>query len=352
MLFDYTYLLKDFDADFFNDNKNLQISEFIIPINDKIIGRKPELFQILFNSKNRFCFYISLELSQRSNKFIKEEIIQNLIRFLFLPNYMRVNGEYVFFIEKIGEENTSLDLLKTEFYRDLKKQGINDIIFETLQSGLAFQNPSNVKSISLIHSELNNYLNNGNKEESFETFTKKFVFPRNFQKRWIVPVADPDDFQHKIKLIEKFENWIGLTNPFNVQLIEMYKLTNRDSTTLASENKILKFKLENSAYSLKLIREESYRFIKEISSLRIEIDRLAGQINNPATYFPTQASHSLDNEELIMQLRTQINAEQKRANEILAWYRKEYDVLPMWYKKFGHIIKVFTGKRTFRSLFK
>ena len=47
MLFDYTYLLKDFNADFFNDNKNLQISEFIIPINDKIIGRKPELFQIL-----------------------------------------------------------------------------------------------------------------------------------------------------------------------------------------------------------------------------------------------------------------------------------------------------------------
>ena len=32
------------------------------------------------------------------------------------------------------------------------------------------------------------------------------------------------------------------------------------------------------------------------------------------------------------------------------WYHKEYEVLPLWYKRFGHIIKAFMGKRTFRSL--
>jgi hypothetical protein len=26
-------------------------------------------------------------------------------------------------------------------------------------------------------------------------------------------------------------------------------------------------------------------------------------------------------------------------------------VLPLWYKRFGHIIKVLTGKRSFKSLF-
>jgi hypothetical protein len=33
------------------------------------------------------------------------------------------------------------------------------------------------------------------------------------------------------------------------------------------------------------------------------------------------------------------------------WYNKEYEILPLWYKRFGHIIKVFLGKRSFSSLF-
>jgi len=33
------------------------------------------------------------------------------------------------------------------------------------------------------------------------------------------------------------------------------------------------------------------------------------------------------------------------------WYYKEYEVLPLWFKRLGHIVKVFQGKRKFRSLF-
>jgi hypothetical protein len=33
------------------------------------------------------------------------------------------------------------------------------------------------------------------------------------------------------------------------------------------------------------------------------------------------------------------------------WYHKEYEVLPLWYKQFGHIIKVLYRKRSFKSLF-
>jgi len=41
-------------------------------------------------------------------------------------------------------------------------------------------------------------------------------------------------------------------------------------------------------------------------------------------------------------------------NEIMKlkkYYHQEYEILPLWYKRFGHIIKVVMGKRTFRSLF-
>jgi len=43
------------------------------------------------------------------------------------------------------------------------------------------------------------------------------------------------------------------------------------------------------------------------------------------------------------------NTGAQKAKEIQDWYNKEYEVLPLWYKRFGHIIKIIMGKR---SLFK
>ncbi len=42
---------------------------------------------------------------------------------------------------------------------------------------------------------------------------------------------------------------------------------------------------------------------------------------------------------------------QSEVARIRKFYYNEYEILPMWYKRFGHIIKVLTGKRTFKSLF-
>jgi hypothetical protein len=36
---------------------------------------------------------------------------------------------------------------------------------------------------------------------------------------------------------------------------------------------------------------------------------------------------------------------------LFKWYHNEYEILPLWYKRFGHILKVLMGKRSFRSLF-
>lgn len=43
---------------------------------------------------------------------------------------------------------------------------------------------------------------------------------------------------------------------------------------------------------------------------------------------------------------------QKEVQRIKEWYNNEYEVLPIWYKRIGHVIKVMTGKRDFKSLFK
>jgi glycosyltransferase involved in cell wall biosynthesis len=38
-----------------------------------------------------------------------------------------------------------------------------------------------------------------------------------------------------------------------------------------------------------------------------------------------------------------------KLQEIKAWYHKEYEILPLWYKRFGHLIKIAMGKRKFRK---
>ncbi|MEO7489447.1 MAG: hypothetical protein ABIU77_20195 [Ferruginibacter sp.] len=43
--------------------------------------------------------------------------------------------------------------------------------------------------------------------------------------------------------------------------------------------------------------------------------------------------------------------DQDESVKINEFYRNEYEILPLWYKQFGHLIKVVMGKRTWRSLF-
>jgi septal ring factor EnvC (AmiA/AmiB activator) len=40
------------------------------------------------------------------------------------------------------------------------------------------------------------------------------------------------------------------------------------------------------------------------------------------------------------------------AKELQDYYTNEYEILPLWFKRLGHLVKVLTGKRTFRSLFR
>lgn len=42
---------------------------------------------------------------------------------------------------------------------------------------------------------------------------------------------------------------------------------------------------------------------------------------------------------------------QKEYYDIKEWYHQEYETLPLWFKRLGHIVKVLMGKRSFKSLF-
>lgn len=88
--------------------------------------------------------------------------------------------------------------------------------------------------------------------------------------------------------------------------------------------------------------------------------------NSPKLYSLVNDKRMLEKEiaglrKKIAETETELS-HQKQYNDILRsghttkelqdYYDREYEVLPVWYKRFGHILKVITGKRTFRSLFR
>lgn len=76
------------------------------------------------------------------------------------------------------------------------------------------------------------------------------------------------------------------------------------------------------------------------------------------TYKSKQKCNSLEEvaESRLNELQTvnklfAISSEANEVEHILQFYHREYESLPLWYKRFGHVIKVLTGKRDWRSVF-
>ncbi|MFC0773725.1 hypothetical protein [Terrimonas alba] len=71
----------------------------------------------------------------------------------------------------------------------------------------------------------------------------------------------------------------------------------------------------------------------ETDELKRRLIRLEGELNNQTQY-------------------NEILRSDHSTKDLQLYYNKEYEILPLWYKRFGHILKALTGKRTFRSLFR
>jgi hypothetical protein len=58
--------------------------------------------------------------------------------------------------------------------------------------------------------------------------------------------------------------------------------------------------------------------------------------------------------DFLLKKSTISDADGLQFNEVILikrFYNNEYEILPLWYKRFGHVLKALSGKRTFRSLF-
>src|SRR4030095_1892383 len=217
MLLDYTYLLTDFDPFFFSD-ENAEKGEFIFPVDERFTDNIAEVFQTLSRSKSQFALHIPFNLARHGHNFFKEETFRDIIRLFFLPNYLRVDHKIVFFTGVADGEEKHPGEFENKFYVDLRQQGINDFIVEALMLERPWQNGSNVNSISFYDAKLNGVLK-GSGGEGFQVFVESDAFAENFNIKWIVPIADRDDFRRKTKRIEEFEKWMWQATPRSSKVI-------------------------------------------------------------------------------------------------------------------------------------
>jgi glycosyltransferase involved in cell wall biosynthesis len=128
--------------------------------------------------------------------------------------------------------------------------------------------------------------------------------------------------------------------------------------TLARENKI---RINTWTWASKCEKFERffdyYFYKKSINSLRQKkfpySTNLSAAPNIPVIPTEKEVSSSsvLNNLEIDAGALEELAYWRQNFTETKNWYYKEYEVLPLWFKRLGHIVKVFQGHRKLKSLF-
>ena len=218
-----------------------------------------------------------------------------------------------FFTEVLKKRNLFIQLI---FHPNFKKNENQPLIFITLP-------PHSNKSIDQFISDFESivikqgygkikwiYFDNGPKNEliniiyqfNAESFFREFYFKFLIEK--------------KIS-----SNFLGIINNSNTSFKNIL-----DSKKLIEE----KFQTDFP---------DQYAFFKKHDEMENEIPFLKEML--------AKTEEDLANQKIYLSV---LKAEDE-ANKINNFYYNEYEILPSWYKKLGHLLKVITGKRAFRSLF-
>jgi hypothetical protein len=184
----------------------------------------------------------------------------------------------------------------------------------------------------------------------FSVLFEKMIAENGINKQIVIPVKDEDDFKRKKSIIADFDNWLLNNEKAYVDLLSVYRKTNDAYLGLEIDNKKLRFRLDNYNDYLKLLRELAILHVNEYRRIHHEQQVMMQQYGSamPADRVITPPPVLYTDEAL----QKELEFLKSNRDNILNWYEKEYEVLPLWYKRFGHILKVLTGKRSFKSLFK
>jgi len=184
--------------------------------------------------------------------------------------------------------------------------------------------------------------------DSLDEDISKSIFTRLlnsdiFNKHILIPVECDKKYILLPDTIKQFESWIDENQPYYSKMIKQINFLLDKEENLTVENRKLKFKIENYADYLRITKETTVWHVNEYN-------RIVNLSQQGITNVDTRNA-SPDILFKLGDLQNKVDYLESNRQIIIDWYNKEYEILPLWYKRFGHIIKVIMGKRKFKSLF-
>ena len=153
-------------------------------------------------------------------------------------------------------------------------------------------------------------------------------------------------YNNAIQVEEDFYNWYtgALANSSSVLNIFITFINHESINTFLEFRKKTEEKFQSAEPCVYMLIKQVYLKSKEIDEDNLLINRLKEDLSSKEAYLDF----------ILGKFKQAENSEDLNFNDIMnikKFYHYEYEILPLWYKRFGHIIKVISGKRSFRSLF-
>lgn len=257
-------------------------------INITDMDRLYSLYRDLSGGKQNIPFCLLLDNKEHGQYPVDEEkLIDHVLSFSFHYHYLKTARNLPFIIFREVES-----ALITSFAEKFRAQGYAGIEYVCLDA-------ANAVSCQDTHKK---WVYNGSADDNSSMAAE---YERTLRS------ADAG--------VMLFESAAGQTGLLIRQLMEVEDLLARDQPLVYS------FLRKSSLWEMR-----KKEMMDEISVLREKVDSL----NNYYSFYTQPES-----------------GYKKKIDEIAEFYNNEYEILPLWYKRFGHIIKVLSGKRSFRSLF-
>lgn len=343
MYFHYTFLLTGFfKNDFIPDSP--ESSAIIIPVEEPLWEERAYYLQKLYATSATFCFGFfrtGMEWENIELSYIRD----SLSLYFFLPNYIKKAGAYLLAADldagRSKEVMTTIEQL-------LEAQGIAPLAKNYTVTNSRF---SQLNKYYYYNADLIEAFNNEPSSINFSALFKKIVADNGANKQIVVTVKDEEDYKRKIGVINDFEQWVSNNEKAYVDLLSIFNKVNDEYLQLQIDNKKLKFRLDNHDDYIKALRKIAQWHVNEYHRIHYEKQMIMQQYGIAASDVNTGSSSSMlfASDEV---LQKELEYLRENRDNIQNWYNKEYEALPTWYKRFGHIIKVLTGKRSFKSLYK
>ena len=256
-----------------------------------------KVFQHVCTKKISATFSITLTLQTQSGGAVNAKWLSKLLLILCHPQYFRYDGRLVIcMLPSPGAQNTQQLFLK-QFGFELKKQDFEFLFVDLSQKDRA------------------------------KGHLPFFYFDRR--------KPDADFSEWYLRTLQDMGSALYLFYPYESpeSALEISDQRIRIESSLKSENPLLH----------KLIAS-GIEFSRKKQELESVISVLKADIASKTEYLDFLTGKNASGE---LGSTTEMVASMK----IKKFYHQEYEVLPLWYKRVGHIIKVLTRKRTLRSLY-